>query len=128
MAEANFTVSRRIHRVFHRLGVVLGGILVACGIVISGNYAVTWFHGPGPYFLPVYPASKQYSGSVEPLTDKEQAELQLEIKQVRALTDAKHRRRLHEIGAWAAVFIGAGIALYIVLRAIGWIVAGGARN
>lgn len=126
MATAVLKTSQRVHRVFHRLGVVIGGCLVAAGLLIGGNYALSWVNGP-PSPEPAIEL-KPYDGVIIPFSPEEQAKADLEIAQTQAIRNARHRRHLHELGILSLAFIGAGLLAYAAIRALGWIAAGATRD
>ncbi|MFE0015273.1 hypothetical protein ACFWXH_10540 [Mesorhizobium sp. NPDC059054] len=124
MSEVALTVSKRIHRVFHRLGVVLGGMLVLAGLAVGANASITWMRGPAAPELKLVP----YDGPAHPLSSGEEVDLQLKADRAEAIAAAQNRRQVHELGVMALFLMGCGLATYLALRAIGWIVAGAAKS
>lgn len=121
MRQSLLSASKRIHRVFHRLGVVIGGVLVFGSLIFAGVYIYNWLAIRDVRSVVTTPNS---NGK---LTPAEESELRLEIRKV-AIENAKARVRMHEVGTYSVALLGSGLLIYVFIRGVGWIVAGAVRD
>lgn len=122
MRQSLLSASKRIHRVFHRLGVVIGGVLVCGSLIFAGVYIYNWLAIRDVRSVVTTPNS---NGN---LTRAEESELRLEIRKVVAIENAKARVRMHEVGTYSVALLGSGLLIYVFIRGVGWIVAGAVRD
>lgn len=130
--QAPLTGSARVHRVFHRIGVVLGGLLLLVSLGCFASYTWEMWKGPTVYEtiadLPEWARPTQIN---DVYVQERHSSKVVPIGVYLAKENESHRK-YYEIGLsetriYAFAFAGAAMALYLAIRAIGWIVAGAFR-
>ena len=122
------TAGRRVHRVANRIGLVFGGILLLLAIPLLSigvfNYSVgrpqlaTRFED-----VYEYPKPKLF-GDVVQYDDGSSVFLVDYLARDNAVRKARHLTSAKDSLTFGGAFVLASIALYLVCRALGWIIAG----
>ncbi|CAB4324925.1 hypothetical protein [Brucella sp. 191011898] len=118
----------RVHRVLHRIGVVLGlPILLVgfCLLLVSGYMSVTGFT-PAKVVSDVidysYPVTQK--GDTVVYRDGSTQSVSSYIAQENGVRASRHQVSINDTFAFGLLFSFGSIAIYGIFRAIGWIIAG----
>lgn len=136
MSIAEISAGPPVRRVLDRLGLMLGGLLLVACLFWSALFVSAWTEGPrvakgfadleniGGFDEFTSPhldgdVIRYQSGASEPL--------KAAVGRQNAAFAAEHSARLSETGRAAVSYGLAGILAYVLLRAVGWLVAGRPR-
>lgn len=120
--------ARRVHRVFHRIGVVLSLPILATGVFLllfSGYLSITGFT-PAKTVNDVisfsYPVTQ--NGNLVVYRDGSTQSASSYIAQENSVRESSHRASVSDNVAFGLLLSFGSIALYAVFRALGWVIAG----
>ncbi len=124
------TSGQRIHRVFHRLGIVTGGLLSIASVCFLVVFLLNLAQGPriAEKFtdLDFYSIPRPTQvGNLIVYRDGSSERFTEAVQRQNEVNSSKHIRHLTEMASLSGLFAIIAVAIYLLLRAVGWVVAGG---
>ena len=108
-------MTSRIHRGFHRIGIVLAMpvLIVALGLASHEVWRASEEHGPWENYTPA-------GRVIAPAIDMSK----LSDAQLQAIIDTGEKRSVSQNYTFPLTLLGLALALYVVARAVGWVLDG----
>lgn len=124
--------SRRVHRVAHRIGTVIGVPLLIAAVLCLGSAAVRWVSPPvaAAKFEDVnfYGSHPTLQGENVVFSDGSFQTLASALEAENGIRMSRHEIDVSDRLTFSAVFAFGAAVAYAILRSIGWIVAGAFRD
>lgn len=130
MTASHISSAERIHRFFHRLGVVVAAIVLLAAGAVAAEWVSSWTRGPrvATQLSDVYTYGDEQIGTFVKHADGNFEPLDKLISQQNSVYLESYHRNLEHNGNLVLAFGVGSIGIYILLRAIGWVFAGAAKS